>query len=136
MNDLTMTNVWLGILAMISLIEFLMIAAMGLLAFKAYKQMMSVVENVERVHIAPLRARVDAILDEVEVITGKVKHAQDSVASALHTAASVGSLVAGTVKSKTWPILSIIKGVRMAATAIIDRNGKTGHPYITAGTQM
>jgi hypothetical protein len=137
MNDLTMTNVWLGILAMISLIEFLMIAAMGLFAYKAFKQVMSVVENVERVHIAPLRARVDAILDEVEVMTGKVKHAQDSVSSALHTAASMGSIFAGTVKSKTWPILSIIKGARMAASAILDRNGKSGtQPYITAGTRM
>ena len=136
MNDLTMTNVWLAILAVVSLIEFLMIAAAGFLAYHAYKQLMNVVETMERVHVAPLRARVDAILDEVEVITGKVKHAQDSVSAAFHTAASAGSIIAGTVKSKTWPILSIIKGVRMAATAIIDRNGKTGHPYITAGTQM
>jgi hypothetical protein len=139
MNDLTMTNVWLGILAVTSVIEFLMIAAVGLFAYRAYKEVMTVVENVERVHIAPLRARVDAILDEVEVITGKVKHAQDSVASAMHTAASVGSLFAGTVASRTWPILSIIKGVRMAATAILERNGKRGtpgQPYITAGTQV
>ena len=81
MNDLTMTNVWLGILAVISLVEFLMIAAAGLFAYKAYKQVMTAVETVERVHIAPLRARVDGILDEVEVITGKVRHAQESVAS-------------------------------------------------------
>src|SRR6476620_11175370 len=104
MNDLTMTNVWLGMLAVISLIEFLMIAALGLLAYKAYKQMMTVVENVERMHIAPVRARVDAILDEVEIITGRVKHAQNSVSAALHTAASAGSVFATTVKSKTWPI--------------------------------
>jgi predicted PurR-regulated permease PerM len=126
----------LAILAIVSLIEFLMIAAVGLLAFKAYKQMMTVVENVERMHIAPVRARVDAILDEVEVITGRVKHAQDSVASALHTAATAGSVLAGTVKSKTWPIISVIKGVRMAATAVLDRNGKkagSDRPYITAG---
>jgi hypothetical protein len=139
MNDLTMTNVWLGILAVISVLEFLMIAAVGLFAYRAYKEMMTVVENIERVHIAPLRARVDAILDEVEIIAGKVKHAQDSVASAMNTAATVGSLFAGTVMSKTWPILSVIKGVRMAAAAILERNGKRGtqgRPYITAGTQV
>ena len=139
MNDLTMTNVWLGILAVISLIEFLVIAVVGFLAYRAYTQVMAVVDNVERVHIAPLRARVDGILDEVEVMTGKVRHAQDSVSSALHTAANVGSIFAGTVKSKTSPILSVIKGVRMAATAIMDRNGKSGsdgQPYITAGPRM
>lgn len=134
MNDLTMTNIWLGILAVISLLEFLMIAAAGLFAYKAYKQVMTAVEAVERVHIAPLRARVDAILDEVEVITGKVKHAQDSVSAAFHTAATAGTLFAGTVKAKTWPILGIIKGVRMAATALLDKNDKPSRPYITAGT--
>lgn len=136
MNDLTMTNVWLGILATISLIEFLMIAAGGLMAYKAYKQAMTALESVERVHIAPLRARVDAVLDEVEVITGKVRHAQDSVASAFNTAAYAGTIIAGTMKSKTWPILGIINGVRMAASALRDKNGKDGkdgRPYITAG---
>jgi len=136
MNDLTMTNVWLGILAVISVIEFLMIAVVGLLAYKAYKQMMTIVENVERMHIAPVRARVDAILDEVEVITGRVKHAQNSVTAALHTAANAGSIFTSTVKAKTWPIISVIKGVRMAAAAILDKNGKGGagdRPYITAG---
>ena len=137
MNDLTMTNVWLGILAVVSLIEFLMIAAAGLFAYKAYKQVMTAVDTVERVHIAPLRARVDAILDEVEIITGKVKYAQDSVTAALQTAASAGSIIIGTVKTKTWPIIGILKGVRMAASAIRERNGrngKEGQPYITAGT--
>jgi uncharacterized protein YoxC len=134
MNDLTMTNVWLAILAVISLVEFLMIAAAGVLAFKAYKQVMAVLDNVERAHIAPLRARVDSILDEVEEITGKVKRAQDSVSAAFHTAASAGSVIAGTVKSKTWPILRVIRGARIVANALIHKNGRQDQPYITAGT--
>jgi len=132
MNDLTMTNVWLGILAVISLLEFLMIAAAGLMAFKAYKQVMNTIETVERVHIAPLRARVDALLDEVEVITGKVRHAQDSVTAALHTASRTGSVLAGTVKSRTWPIIGMIRGVRTVADALLQKNGKHEQPYITA----
>jgi hypothetical protein len=132
MNDLTMTNVWLGILAVISLIEFLMIAAAGLLAYKAYKQMLNVVETVERVHIAPLRARVDALLDEVEVITGKVRHAQDSVAAALHTATHAGSMIAGSMKSKTWPVIGMIRSVRTVAAALMEKNGRHDEPYITA----
>src|SRR5436853_7798750 len=129
MNDLTMTNVWLGILAVISLIEFLMIAAGGLFAYKAYKQLMTAVEAVERVHIAPLRARVDAILDEVEIITGKVKHAQESMAAALHTATSAGSVLADTVKARAWPIFGVIRGVRTVASALLQKNGKDGEPY-------
>jgi hypothetical protein len=132
MNDLTMTNVWLAILAVVSLIEFVMIAAAGFLAYKAYKQLMNVVETMERVHIAPLRARVDGLLDEVEVITGKVRYAQDSVSAAFYTAASAGSLIAGTVKARTWPVLGMIRALRTAANAL-HKNGKHDQPYITAG---
>jgi type IV secretory pathway TrbL component len=131
MNDLTMTNVWLGILAVVSLIEFLIIAAAGFMAFRAYKQVMVVVQNIERDHVAPLRARVDAILDEVQVITGKVRHAQDSVSAALHTASSAGSIIAGSVKAKAWPIIGVLRGVRNIASTMFS-DGKHDQPYITA----
>lgn len=123
MNDLTMTNVWLAILAIVSLLEFLMIAAVGVFAYKMYKEMMGAIENVERVHIAPLRARVDAILDEVEAITAKVKHAQESMAHVFQAAAGAGTLLAFAVKSKSWPVLGLINGVRTAAN-IMFKNGK------------
>jgi hypothetical protein len=84
---------------------------------------MAMIETVERVHIAPLRARVDALLDEVQVITDKVKHAQDSVSRLLQTAAGAGTLIAGTVKARTWPVIGLINGVRIAANTLF-RNGK------------
>ena len=126
MESLTTTNVWLAILAVVSLLEFLMIVAAGFFAYKMYKQVMSTIETVERVHIAPVRARVDGILDEVQVITDKVKHAQESVTDALRHVAGTGTMVAGAVRSKTWPIVGIIQGLKTAATTL--RNGKKDHP--------
>lgn len=123
MNDLTITNFWLGVLAIISLIEFLMICAAGLFAYGMYRRTMTMIETVERVHIAPLRARVDALLDEVQVITDKVKHAQDSLSHVFETAVGAGSLIAGTLKAKSWPVLGVISGVRMAASTLF-KNGK------------
>ena len=67
-----------------------MIAAAGLFAYGAYKQAMKTMETVERVHIAPLRARVESMLDEVEIITGKVKHAQESMEHAFGVAWQLG----------------------------------------------
>ena len=119
MNDLAMTNVWLAILAIVSLIEFLMICAAGLLAYKMYRQAMTMIETVERVHIAPLIARVDKVLDEVQVITGKVRYAQDSVSHVFQSAAGAGSLIAGAVKAKSWPVVGLINGLRMAASAML-----------------
>ena len=134
MDSLATTNVWLAILAIVSLIEFLMIAAAGFFAYRMYREAMTVVENVERVHIAPLRARVDAILDDVQTVTSKVKHAQDSVGDAMRHVAGAGSLLAGTVKSKSWPIVGLIQGLRTAASTLAKNGKKDEPPFARYGT--
>lgn len=133
MESLTTTNIWLGILAVVSLLEFLMIVVAGLLGYKLYKQAMTTIETVERVHIAPLRARVDGILDDVQMVTNKVKHVQESVGDALRQVAGTGTMVAGAVKTKTWPIIGIIQGIRTAANTVM-KNGKHNHPPAQYGT--
>lgn len=129
MESLTTTNVWLGILAIVSLLEFVMLVAAGLFAFKMYKQVMTTIETVERVHIEPLRARVDGILDEVQAVTNKVRHAQESVSDALRQVAGTGSMVAGAMRSKTWPIIGILQGLKSAANTVMG-NGKNGDPPV------
>jgi hypothetical protein len=121
-----MTNVWLGLLTMVSLLELLLIAAAGYLLYKMYKQGMDAIERMERVHIAPLMVRMDVILDEVETIAGKVTHAQESVGRVFEAAAGVSSLVAGTVLSRTWPILGIVQGLRTATNTLLHLS-RPGH---------
>ena len=134
MESLQTTNIWLGILAVVSLLEFLMILAAGILGFKLYREAMSTIQTIERVHIAPLRMRVDLLLDQVEIMTDTVKHAQESVSDTLKHVTGAGTLVAGAVKAKAWPILGIIQGLKSAATAI-RRNGKdTGSSSARYGT--
>jgi uncharacterized protein YoxC len=128
--DLTTTNLWLAILAVVSVLEFLMILVAGVLAFRVYRQVTRALENVERLHIAPLRARVDLILDEVQRVTDKVKYAQESVSDAFRHVAGTGSVVADVVRSKTWPIVGIIQAIKSAA-ATVGRNGRRDrdNPY-------
>jgi len=129
MESLTTTNVWLGILAIVSLLQFVMIVAAGLFAFKMYKQVLTTIETVERVHIAPLRARVDGILNEVQAVTNKVRHAQESVSDALRQVAGTGSMVAGAMRSKSWPIIGILQGLKSAANTVMG-HGKNGDPPV------
>ena len=125
MVDLTTTNLWLGILAIVSLIEFLMICVAGFFAYRVYQKLMVTIETVERVHIAPLHARADSVLDEVQRITDKVRHAQDSVSDALRHVAGTGNAVAWAVKSRTWPILGVLQGLKSAASTVM-KNGRKG----------
>ena len=131
MVDLTWTNTWLGILAAISLIQFLIMCAAVFLAYRMYQRTMTTIETIERLHVAPLRARVDALLDQVQLMTDKLRNAQESVAEALKHVCGTGSAVAGAVKSKAWPIVGIIQGIRSMANSVVG-NGRHEHhdrPY-------
>jgi hypothetical protein len=119
MMDLTWTNTWLAILAVISLIQFLIVCVAGFLAYRLYRQAMTTIETVERLHIAPLRARVDSMLDQVQVMTEKVRHVQESVSDALRHVTGTGSAVAEVVKSKTWPIVGIFQGLKSVANTMM-----------------
>ena len=123
MADLTWTNTWLAILAVIAAIQFLIMCAAGIMAYRMYQKAMTTIETVERLHIAPLRARVDAMLDQVQAMTDKVRHAQDSVSDALRHVTGTGSAVAGAVKSKTWPIVGIFQGLKSVASTMMG-NGR------------
>ena len=131
MADLTWTNTWLGILAAISVIQFLIMCVAGFLAYRMYQKTMATIETVERVHIAPLRARVDSVLDQVQLMTDKVRHAQESISDALHHVTGTGSAVAGAVKSKAWPLVGIFQGLKSVATAMMGngRHEHTDRPY-------
>lgn len=127
MVDLTWTNTWLAILALISLVQFLIVCAAGFFAYRMYQKAMTTIETVERVHIAPLHARVDGLLDQVQVMTDKVRHVQESVSDALRHVTGTGSLVAGAVKSKTWPIVGIFQVLKSIANSVM-KNGRHDHP--------
>lgn len=127
MADLTWTNTWLAILALISLIQFLIMCVAGFLAYRMYQKAMTTIQAVERVHIAPLHARVDGLLDQVQVMTDKVRHAQHSVSDALRHVTGTGSAVAGAVKSKAWPIIGIFQVLKSVANSVVG-NGRHDHP--------
>lgn len=133
MADLTWTNTWLAILALISLVQFVIVCAAGFIAYRMYQKAMTTIETVERVHIAPLRARVDVILDQVQLMTEKVRHVQDSVTDALKQVTGTGSAVAGAVKSKTWPIVGIFQGLKSVANSVMG-NGRHDHDDRPYGT--
>jgi uncharacterized protein YoxC len=127
MGDLTWTNTWLAILAGIALIQFLIVCAAGFFAYRMYQKAMTTIETVERVHIAPLRARVEGVIDQVQLMTDKVRHVQEGVSDALRHVTGTGSAVAGAVKQKSWPIVGIFQGLKSVANSVMG-NGRDDRP--------
>ena len=72
--DLTTTNVLLGVMAAVSLLEAMAVLGVLLGGFLMYRRVVQVVESIEERQVAPAVTRVNAILDDVKGVTSTVRH--------------------------------------------------------------
>jgi hypothetical protein len=110
--DLTTTNVFLGIMAGVSLLEALVIIGIGIAGLVMYRKMtavyrevMDLVQTVEARHVTPAMARVNAILDDVKDVSSTVKREADSVDSA--------------IRSTKGRVVGVARGASMAVRALL-----------------
>ena len=73
LQSLTTTNVLLGIMALVSVLEALALIALLGGGFLLYRRMTRLIAGIEERQIAPVTARVNAILDDVKGVTSVVK---------------------------------------------------------------
>ena len=78
------TNMWLGIMAVVSVLEALLLIGIGVAGFLVYRRVMQLVSDLEARQIAPLRQKVDAILVDVKTITARVSEQTERVDHAIH----------------------------------------------------
>jgi hypothetical protein len=84
--DLTTTNVLLGIMAAVSLLEAVAVIALLAGGFLMYRRLMRLIAGIEGRHIAPAMTRVNAILDDVKDISGLARGAADGANTGLRQA--------------------------------------------------
>jgi outer membrane lipoprotein-sorting protein len=71
--DFATTNVLLGIMAAVSVLEALAVIGLFLGAFLFYRRIVHVIDGIEERQVAPAAARVNAILDDIKDVTTTVK---------------------------------------------------------------
>ncbi len=81
MADLTTTNILLGIMAVVSLLEALALIVVIGGAVMLYRRLFAVLAGIEERQIAPVSARVTAILDDVKGVSTTVRSATDAADS-------------------------------------------------------
>ena len=72
-GNLDTTNLLLGIMAAVSVLEALVFTGVGVMAYRLYGQAMRTVRDIEARQITPLVARVDALMTRVDAILADVK---------------------------------------------------------------
>ena len=135
-GNLTTTNILLGIMAAVSLIEALVLIGVVVLALRLYRQTLRTIRDIEERQIAPLADSVavlmntaDGILADVKDVTTRVTRQTERVDTAiLHTMHSVDEKaghVLDSVESRIIRLARLVRGVT-GAIQVLFRGRRSG----------
>ena len=123
--QLETTNLFLGIMATVSVLQALVLIGAGIAGFMAYRKVMALVNTLEEQHVAPAMGRVNTILDDVKVVTAKVKEEAERVDHAIHTTFDrvddTVDRMRWNVRARTSRIVGIVRGARVAIESMLNR---------------
>ena len=122
-GELGTTNLLLGIMAAVSVLEALLIIGMGIGGFVAYKKVMELVNGIEMRQVAPAMARLNAILDDMKAVSTKVKEETERVDQAIHSTMGriddTADRVRSNVRAKTSRVVGFVRGLRVALEGML-----------------
>lgn len=135
-GNLDTTNLLLGVMAAVSVLEALLLIGVGIMAWKLYGQAMQTIREVEQRQIAPLvtrvntlMVRVDTILDDVKGITSRVTQQTERVDSAIKTTIDrvdeTADRVRNSVTSRVNRVIGVVHGVRTAVDTFFNGHNKS-----------
>lgn len=122
-GSLSTTNLLLGIMAVVSMLEALLIIGVGIGGWILYRRTMELVSGLEQRQVAPAMARVNAILDDVKGVTEKVKEETERVDYAIRTTIDrvddTADRLRANVQAKTSRVIGLLRGMRVALEQIL-----------------
>jgi hypothetical protein len=136
-GNLDTTNLLLGIMAAVSVLEALLLIGLGVVAYRLYGRAMQAIGEIEQRQVAPLVAKVtvlmqkvDGILVDVKEVTSLVTRQTERVDSAINgtvervdeTAARVRSSVAFQVGR----MFALANGIKYAVNGIFNGRRASG----------
>lgn len=138
-GNLDTTNLLLGILAAVAVLEALLLMAVGVMAWKLYARTLALVQQVEERHIAPLTARVhalittaDGVLADVRGITSRVTAQTERVDSAIRTTIDrvdeTADRVRTSVSSRVNRARGMVSGLRAAFDTLFNGHSRSSDP--------
>ena len=121
--DLSTTNILLGIMAVVSVLEALVVVGIGIAGWMMYQRVMELFDGLEQRHLVPLRTKVDAILADVKGVTEKVKEETERVDYAIRSTIDrvddTADRVKANMRHKTSRMVGFVRGVRAAIEGLL-----------------
>jgi hypothetical protein len=136
-GTLDTTNTMLGIMAVVSVLEALLLIGAGIGGFLVYRRVMQLVTELEARHIAPVREKVDAILGDVRSVTSRVSQQTERVDHAIHGTMErvdeTAERVKGSVRDRVDQAVGVVRGVRAVIMSLLSSDARPKPPATAAG---
>ena len=127
--DLGTTNVLLGIMAAVSVLEALVLIGMAIGGVMIYRRVMTVVADLETRQIAPVREKVDAILVDVKSVTARVNEqaarVDDAINGTVDRVDETTERVRHSVREKVNRAAGIARAVRAVIVSLLSSEPRT-----------
>jgi len=137
MVDLHTTNMLLGIMAAVSVLEALVLIGIGVAGFIAYRRVMRLVSDLEARQIAPIREKVDAILADVKTVTARVSQQTERVDHAItgtmERVDETAERVKSSLRDKVARAAGIVRGVRAIIMSMMNHETRPKPPAAAEG---
>ena len=123
-SHLATTNLLLGIMAVVSVLEALLLIGVGIAAFVVYRRVMALVSGIETRHVGPAMVQVRGILEDVKGVTTRVRAETERVDQAIRT--TIGRVddtaerVRWNVRAKTSRLVAVLRGARVAIESMLN----------------
>jgi methyl-accepting chemotaxis protein len=123
MVDLGTTNLLLGIMAAVSVLEALVLIGAAFAGYKAYRQVTQLVSDLETRQIAPVREKVEGILGDVKTVTARVSQQSErvdhAISGTMERVDETAERVRHSVRDKVNQATGVVRGIRAAVASVI-----------------
>src|SRR5215207_679204 len=135
--DLGTTNMFLGIMAVVSVLQALLLIGIGVGAFMVYRRTMQLVTDLEARQIAPLREKVDGILVDVKAVTARVSQQTErvnhAISGTMERVDETADRVKGSVRERVYQAVGMARGIRAIVMSLLGHDTRHDPPAAAAG---
>ena len=122
-QNLETTNLLLGIMAAVSVLEAVMLIGLGVLAWRLYSRVTTLTETVEADYVRPVMAKVNSLVDDVQGLATTVRADRERVERAIRQTVDrvddTAHRLKADVRARTSWIVGTIRGIRVALRDVL-----------------
>lgn len=130
-GSLNTTNILLGIMAAVSVLQAFVVIGVAVFAFRLYRRAMRTIEGIEERHIVPIKlqisaliARIDGIAGDVKAVSGRVSRQTERVDLAIHDTIhrvdETAERVRDSIGARIYQLMGLVHGVSRAVQSLFN----------------